>query len=44
VLQELRNWAYNSSRNYKVIVHDIGTAKEKAQLVIDALKKEYQLQ
>jgi hypothetical protein len=43
VLQELRNWAYNSSRNYKVIVHDIGTAKEKAQLVIDALKKEYHL-
>jgi len=44
VLQELRNWAYNSSRNYKVIVHDIGTAKEKAQLVIDVLKKEYHLQ
>lgn len=44
VLRELRNWAYNSSRNYKVIVHDIGTAKEKAQLVIEALKKEYHLE
>lgn len=44
MLHELRNWAYNSSRNYKVIVHDIGTAKEKAQLVIDALKKEYHLE
>ena len=43
VLQELRNWAYNSSRNYKVIVNDIRSVKEKAYLVIEALKKEYHL-
>jgi|SRR5688572_24751625 len=43
VLRELRNWAYNSSRNYKVIVNDIATAKEKATRIIDALKKEYHL-
>ena len=42
-LQELRNWAYNSSRNYKVIIHDIRTAKEKAEIVIEALKKEQHL-
>ena len=44
VLMELRNWAYNSSRNYKVTVHDIRTAKEKAYRVIEALKKEYHLE
>ncbi len=44
LLQELRNWAYNSSRNYKVIVNDIRTAKEKAQIVIEALKKEHHLE
>ena len=44
LLYELRNWAYNSSRNYKVIVNDIGTAREKAQMAIDALKSEYRLQ
>ncbi len=43
VLQELRNWAYNSSRNYKVIVHDINSAKQKAGIAIEALKKEYHL-
>ena len=43
LMQELRNWAYNSSRNYKVIVHDIAGAKEKALLAIEALKKEYDL-
>ena len=43
VLQELRNWAYNSSRNYKVIVHDINSAKQKADIAIEALKKEYDL-
>ena len=43
VLRELKNWAYNSSRNYKVIINDIATAKEKAQRIIDALKKEYHL-
>jgi len=44
LLRELRNWAYNSSRNYKVIVNDIQTLKEKAFIVIEALKKEYHLE
>jgi hypothetical protein len=42
-LFELKNWAYNSSRNYKVIVKDIATMRTKAHEVIDALKKEYHL-
>jgi hypothetical protein len=44
VLHELRNWAYNSSRNYKVIVHDIHSAKQKAEKIIEALKSEYHLE
>ena len=43
ILFELKNWAYNSSRNYKVIVTDIITMRAKAHEVIDALKKEYHL-
>ena len=43
VLRELRNWAYNSSRNYKVIVHDIKTAKEKANSAIEAIKLEFHI-
>ncbi len=41
VLFELKNWAYNSSRNYKVIVNDIKTARDKAGELIEALNKEY---
>lgn len=41
VLFELKNWAYNSSRNYKVIVHDIQTARDKARELIEVLDKEY---
>jgi hypothetical protein len=44
ILFELKNWAYNSSRNYRVIVNDIRTMREKAHEVIDALKKEYHFQ
>ena len=44
LMHELKNWAYNSSRNYKVIIHDISTAKEKALIAIEALKKEYHLE
>jgi len=44
ILFELKNWAYNSSRNYRVIVKDIATMRAKAHEVIDALKKEYNLQ
>ena len=41
ILFELKNWAYNSSRNYKVTVHDIKTARTKALELIEALDKEY---
>jgi hypothetical protein len=43
ILFELKNWAYNSSRNYKVILKDITTMRAKAHEVIDALEKEYHL-
>lgn len=43
ILFELKNWAYNSSRNYRVIVNDIKILKAKAHDVIEALKKEYHL-
>ena len=41
ILFELKNWAYNSSRNYRVIVNDLKTARMKANELIEALKKEY---
>ena len=44
VLSELKNWAYNSSRNYRVLIHDIHAAKQKALESIEALKKEYNLE
>src|SRR5688500_11687879 len=43
VLQELRNWAFNSTRNYKVIVRDIYIARQKAESAVAALQKEYHL-
>ena len=43
ILFELKNWAYNSSRNYRVIVRDIKTMRTKANEVIEGLKKEYHL-
>ena len=43
ILFELKNWAYNSSRNYRIIVNDIKTMKIKAHDVIAGLKKEYHL-
>ncbi|HEV8272442.1 MAG TPA: hypothetical protein VGQ04_14125, partial [Chitinophagaceae bacterium] len=44
ILFELKNWAYNSSRNYRVTVKDIMTMRAKAYEVIEALKKEYHLE
>ena len=44
ILFELKNWAYNSSRNYRVIVNDIRMMRSKAHEVIDALKQEYHFQ
>ena len=44
MLFELKNWAYNSARNYRVIVRDIITMRAKANEVIEGLKKEYHLE
>lgn len=41
VLFELKNWAYNSSRNYRVIVNDIESIRSKAYEVIESLKEVY---
>jgi len=43
VLFELRNWAYNTSRNYSILARDISYSKQKAVEAIEALKKEYDL-
>jgi hypothetical protein len=42
-LQELKNWACNSSRNYRTTRKDIAAAKQKAIDVINALKQEFHL-
>jgi len=44
LLFELKNWAYNSSRNYRVVVNDISKVRTKAHEVTEALKKEYHLE
>ena len=44
ILFELKNWAYNSSRNYRVIVKDIISMRAKAHEAIEGLKKEYHLE
>ena len=44
VLFELRNWAYNTSRNYRILARDISYSKQKAAEAIEALKKEYHLE
>ena len=44
ILLELKNWAYNSSRNYRVIVKDIMSMRAKAHEAIEGLKKEYHLE
>jgi hypothetical protein len=41
--QQLRNWAYCSSRNYRVEIQLFNTAKLQAIIAIAALKKEYHL-
>lgn len=43
VLRELRNWAGNTSRNYRILIKDIAHTKQTAIEAIEALKKEYQL-
>jgi len=44
LLFELKNWAYNSSRNYRIIVNDIKSMRAKGRDVIEGLKKEYHLE
>jgi hypothetical protein len=43
LLQQLRNWAYSSSRNYRVEIQIFNTARLQAIIAIAALKKEYHL-
>jgi len=40
-LQEIGNWAFNSSRNYRTTRKDISHAKEKARELIELLNKKY---
>ena len=41
--QQLRNWAYSSSRNYRVEIQIFNAARLQAIIAIAALKKEYHL-
>jgi hypothetical protein len=43
LLQQLRNWAYTSSRNYRVQIQIFSAARLQAIIAIAALKKEYNL-
>jgi hypothetical protein len=40
-LQEIGNWAFNSSRNYRTTRRDVEHAKQKARELIGILNKEY---
>jgi len=42
-LQEIKNWALNSSRGYRTTRKDINHAKEKAKKLIEVLSREYSL-
>jgi hypothetical protein len=42
-LFELKNWAHNTARNYRLLTIEISGAKKKAREAIAALKKEYRL-
>ena len=41
---ELKNWAHNSSWSYRVQIGNINSARQKAQIIIEALKNEYHLE
>ena len=43
LLQQLRNWAYSSSRNYRIEIQIFNAARLQAITAIAALKKEYHL-
>jgi hypothetical protein len=44
LILELSNWALNSSRSYRVQIHNVDFAKRKAEETIADLKEEYHLQ
>jgi DNA-binding transcriptional regulator GbsR (MarR family) len=43
LIQQIRNWAYSSSTNYKVELKLLNDTKTKSISAMDALKKEYHL-
>lgn len=43
LIQQIRNWAYSSSRNYRVEIELLNEAKLQAIVAMDVLKKEYHL-
>jgi hypothetical protein len=43
LIQQIRNWAYSSSTNYKVEIKLLNDAKRQSISAMDALKKEYHL-
>jgi hypothetical protein len=44
LIQQIKNWAYSSSRNYRVVIQLFNDAKLRDIIAMDALKKEYHLQ
>jgi hypothetical protein len=44
LIQQIRNWAYSSSRNYRVEIELLNEAKLHAIVAMDVLKKEYHLE
>ena len=44
LIQQIRNWAYSSSTNYKVEIKLLNEAKLQAIIAMDVLKKEYHLE
>ena len=44
LIQQIRNWAYSSSRNYRVEIELLNEAKLQAIVAMDVLKKEYHLE
>jgi len=43
LIQQIRNWAYSSSRNYRVEIQLLNDAKSQAVVAMNALRKEYHL-
>jgi hypothetical protein len=43
LIQQIRNWAYSSSRNYRVEIQLLNDAKSQAIVAMNALRKKYHL-